>query len=58
MGAAYDRALTLLALKDRNDPLTEIVAKLIIEVAHTGEKNPRTMCALALRRLKYTREAS
>ena len=38
MGAAYERALMLLALKDHNDPLTEIIAKLIIEVAQTGEK--------------------
>jgi hypothetical protein len=52
MGAAYERALMLLALKDHNDPLTKIIAKLIIEVAQTGEKDPRIICALALRRLK------
>jgi hypothetical protein len=47
-----------LGLKDRYDPLTESVAKLIIEVAQTGEKNPETICALALHRLNDTdREA-
>ncbi len=48
MGAAYERALVCLDLKDRNDPLTDIIAKLIIEVARTGEKNPETICDVAL----------
>ena len=51
MGEAYELALAELGLKDRNDPLTETVAKLIIEVAQTGERDPRTICAATLRRL-------
>jgi hypothetical protein len=51
MGDAYELALAQLGLKDRNDPLTETVAKLIIEIAQTGEKDPKTICAFALRRL-------
>jgi hypothetical protein len=48
-------ALAQLGLKDRNDPLTETVAKLILEIAQTSEK----ICALALRRLNEPdREAS
>jgi len=35
MSEAYELALVELGLNDRNDPLTEIVAKLIIEVAQT-----------------------
>jgi hypothetical protein len=51
MTDAYEQALVVLGLEDRNDPLTESIAKLIIEVAQTGEKDPETICTLALRRL-------
>ena len=40
-----------LGLKDRNDPLTEIVAKVIIEIARTGEKGPHLICEAALKRI-------
>jgi hypothetical protein len=51
MGAAYERALVELGLKDRNDPLTEIIAKHIIEIAHTGERDPDLICDAALKRI-------
>jgi hypothetical protein len=51
MASAYEQALAELGLQDRNDPLTETVAKLIIETAQAGEKDSRMICALALRRL-------
>lgn len=58
LGTAYERALAQLGLVDRNDPFTETVAKMIIEVAQTGEKDPDLICALALGRLMGTdREA-
>jgi hypothetical protein len=53
MGEAYELALVELGLKNRNDPLTEIVAKLIIEVAQTGLKDSRTICANALSQLRH-----
>jgi len=43
MQVAYEQALILLELKDREDPITESIARLIIEVAQTGEKD-RTSC--------------
>jgi hypothetical protein len=52
MSDAYERALEVLELKDRDDPLTETIAKLIIEIAQTGEKDPKTICAQALSRLR------
>jgi len=58
MGEAYELALVHLELKDRDDPLTETIAKLIVEVAQTGEKDPKRICAIALSHLKGTdREA-
>jgi hypothetical protein len=51
MTDAYEQALVVLGLEDRNDPLTESIAKLIVEAAQTGEKDPETICRNALRRL-------
>ena len=45
---AYELALKELDLKDRCDPLTEVVAKLIIKVFQTGERDPRDICKYAL----------
>jgi hypothetical protein len=49
--AAFDDALRQLKLVDRSDPLTEIVAKKMIEIAEQGERDPlrlrdRTLQAL------------
>ena len=52
VGEAYELALVELGLRDRNDPLTQIVAKLIIEIAEMRFKDPRTICANALSQLK------
>ena len=41
MGDAYERALVVLELKGRDDPLTETVAKFIVEIAQTGETDPK-----------------
>jgi hypothetical protein len=51
ISSAYEQALIELRLVDRNDPLTEILAKLIVEVAQTGEKDSETICARALHQL-------
>jgi hypothetical protein len=51
MTAAYEAALEQLGLIDRNDPITEEVAKIVVEVAQTGEKYPDRICAAALQRL-------
>ena len=40
MNDAYERALHSLHLVDRNDPITEIVAKKIIEIGQTGLSDP------------------
>jgi hypothetical protein len=40
MVAAYEHCLETLGLADRSDPVTELIAKQIIEVAQTGERDP------------------
>ena len=48
MVAAYEECLRVLKLADRSDPITEMVAKAIIEIAQTGERDPLRMGRLAL----------
>jgi hypothetical protein len=49
--AAYEAALQLLRLTDRTDPVTQIVAKKIIEVYGSGEHDPPRICARAIKEL-------
>ena len=49
--AAYEATLELLRLTDRNDPVTEIVVKKIIEITRKGERDPARICARALKEL-------
>jgi hypothetical protein len=48
MTAAYEKALCVLQLADRQDQITELVAKKIIEVAQLGETDPERISILAL----------
>jgi hypothetical protein len=41
--AGFESALTKLDLKDRNDPVTSLVAKLIIQLAKDGERDPNRL---------------
>jgi hypothetical protein len=50
--------LRVLQLADRQDPITELVAKKIIEVAGTGEREPSRICEQALRDLGITLPSS
>lgn len=52
--AAYERTLKALGLVDRNEPITEIVAKKIVEVAHRGVRDPAAISQLAIKELKAT----
>jgi hypothetical protein len=54
MSAAYEEALRVLQLADRQDAITELVAKKIIEVAGSGERDPARICEQALRDLEIT----
>ena len=40
ISVAFKDALKTLGLVDRTDPLTELVARAIIECARTGERDP------------------
>jgi hypothetical protein len=46
--AAYEDCLRTLKLSDRSDPITEILAKKIIEIAQTGIRDSDRLGRLAL----------
>jgi hypothetical protein len=48
---AYVQALHILCVKDRDDPLTELIAKKIIKIAQTGVHDPAQISALAIKEL-------
>lgn len=50
--AAYEQALRTLSVKDRDDPLTEMIAKTIIRIAQAGVLDPAQISALAIKELE------
>jgi hypothetical protein len=55
MSAAYEETLRVLHLTDREDPITEFVARKIIAVAGSGERDPARISEQALAGLGITR---
>jgi hypothetical protein len=51
LNEAYEIALRTLHLVDRNDPVTEIVAKKVIEIGQTGISDPAQISQLAVKDL-------
>jgi hypothetical protein len=58
MAATYEGALIDLHLIDRNDPLTELIAKAIVNVTATGERDPEKIKERALNALGVRRTAA
>jgi hypothetical protein len=51
LAIAYEEALDALDLTDRDDPITQLIAKKIIEIAQTGVRDPTQMVKLAMKEL-------
>jgi hypothetical protein len=51
LATAYESALRALKLNDRDDPITQLVAKRIIEAVQTGLRDPDSLCATAIKDL-------
>jgi hypothetical protein len=58
MTAAYEAALVDLGLADRDDPITEIVAKAIVTLTSKGEFDPTTIKDRALKVIGASRHDS
>ena len=48
---AYERTLRRLSLVDRKDPLTELIARKIIELAQRGVREAKQLSELAIKEL-------
>jgi pyrimidine operon attenuation protein/uracil phosphoribosyltransferase len=46
---AYEQALRTIGIVDRGDPLAELLAKKIIEIAQTGVREPSDISTLAIK---------
>jgi len=51
LNRAFTFALRAMDLVDRNDPVCEIVAKKVIEIAKAGTHDPREIAIMAARQL-------
>ncbi len=52
LNRAYTCALRSLSLVDRNDPLTEMLARKIIEIGATGMIDPEKISEIAVKHFK------
>jgi hypothetical protein len=53
LNLAFKRTLRLLHLVDRNDPITEMVAKKIIDIGIAGIRDPAEICKVAVKQLGF-----
>jgi len=58
MKSAYEAALIDLGVTDRNDPITDLIAKAIVNVTASGERNPKEVMERALNALGVRRPAA
>jgi hypothetical protein len=49
--SAYELTLRTLGLVDRNDPITEMIARKVIEIGQTCKAEPAQISALAINEL-------
>jgi hypothetical protein len=48
---AYERTLRTLSVVDRNDPLTEMIARKVIELGQRGVREAKQLSELAIKEL-------
>ena len=58
MKAAYEAALIDVGVTDRDDPITDLIAKSIVNVIAIGERNPRQVMERALNALGVRRSVA
>ncbi len=51
-GVAFEMARIALGVADRTDPINEIIAKRVIELASAGERNPDLLCEGVLKEFR------
>src|SRR4029079_3754742 len=51
LAAAYEEALRVLHISDRDDPVNEVIARRIIEGARAGVRDTNALCQMAIKDL-------
>jgi len=51
MATAYENTLRTVRLNEEAGPVNEVIAKKIVEIAQSGERDPARITALALKQL-------
>ena len=54
-GIAFEMTCVALQLRDQTEPVAEIVARKIIELAKAGERNPNFLCDGVLKEFRALR---
>jgi hypothetical protein len=57
LGEVFEDVLKTLSLSNREDPVTELVAKKVIELAQGGEHNPVRLKALTVQAFAQQQQA-
>ena len=58
MQAAYEAALVDVGVTNPDDPITDLIAKAIVNVIASGERNPKQVMERALNALGVRRSAA
>jgi hypothetical protein len=58
MSEAYEGSLIDVGILNREDPITELIAKSIVNVTATGERDPKKVMERALNALGVRRDAA
>jgi hypothetical protein len=58
MNAAFVDACAQMQLAKRDDPFTQIVARKVIDIGGTGERDPKRIAELVLLAMKQTDQRS
>jgi hypothetical protein len=58
MKVAYEAALVDVGVTSPNDPITDLIAKAIVSVTASGERNPKEVMERALNALGVRRSAA
>jgi hypothetical protein len=52
------KTLRIIGLVDRDDPITEMIARTIVEIAQTGVHDPAQLSAMAIKEIGIPKTAS
>jgi hypothetical protein len=58
LAAVYEDVLNIVGLVDSKDPLAELIARRVLQVAQAGERDPQSLKDLVLEAVQQARETA